>query len=238
MPAIVILKLKREVENMKNYSIFDVVGPRMIGPSSSHTAGAARIAIAASKIAKGSIKEVKFYLHGSFAQTYKGHGTDKALVGGILGFSTEDERIRNSFEIADQKGIKYEFIPTDLGDEFHPNTVKMIITKEDDSKVEIIGESIGGGNIKIVGINGLDIEFTGEYYTLIVKQWDMPGAAAHITNCVAQNDVNIAFMRIYREEKGNNAFTIIEADEPICQKAIDDIKSNTQLIQDAFVVSI
>ncbi|MZQ76004.1 MAG: L-serine ammonia-lyase, iron-sulfur-dependent, subunit beta [Peptoclostridium sp.] len=223
---------------MKNYSVFDVIGPRMIGPSSSHTAGAARIALAARKVAHEKIKSVKFYLHGSFAQTYKGHGTDKALVGGFMGFATDDERIRNSFEIARENGLEFEFIPTNLGEERHPNTVKVVMTKYDGTTLEVIGESIGGGNIKIVGINGLDLEFTGAFSTLIVKQWDKPGAAAHITNCVAKNDINIAFMRIYREEKGENAFTIIEADNDIPDEVVNDIKLDTSIIQDAFIIRL
>ncbi|AHM56472.1 L-serine dehydratase, beta chain [Peptoclostridium acidaminophilum DSM 3953] len=223
---------------MKNYSVFDVIGPRMIGPSSSHTAGAARIALAARKVAHEKIKSVKFYLHGSFAQTYKGHGTDKALVGGFMGFATDDERIRNSFEIARENGLEFEFIPTNLGEEFHPNTVKVVMTKYDGSTLEVIGESIGGGNIKIVGINGLELEFTGSFSTLIVKQWDKPGAAAHITSCVAKNDINIAFMRIYREEKGENAFTIIEADNDIPDAVVADIKSDKAIIQDAFIIRL
>ena len=119
----------------KDYSVFDVVGPNMIGPSSSHTAGAARLGKTASKIAGKPVKEVKFLLHGSFAETYKGHGTDKALVGGILGFDPDDARIRNSFDIAKEMGVKFEFIKTDLGENVHPNTVKMEMILEDGSKV-------------------------------------------------------------------------------------------------------
>lgn len=223
---------------MKNYSVFDVIGPRMIGPSSSHTAGAARIALAARKVAHEKVKSVKFYLHGSFAQTYKGHGTDKALVGGLMGFATDDERIRDSFAIAKENGLEFEFIPTNLGEDRHPNTVKVVMTKYDGSTVEVIGESIGGGNIKIVGINGIDLEFTGSFSTLIVKHWDKPGTAAHVTSCVAKNNINIAFMRMYREDIGANGYTIIEADSQIPDAVVKDIKSNTEIIQDAFIVRL
>lgn len=221
---------------MKDYSVFDVVGPNMIGPSSSHTAGAAKLGSMARKMAGGSVKKVKFLLHGSFAQTYKGHGTDKALVGGILGFSPDDDKIKTSFDIAKERGLEFEMIPTDLGDDKHPNTVKFIIETENDRTVEVMGASIGGGNIKITELNGLAIQFTGAYPTLVVKQWDLPGAAAHITNCVAKNNINIAFMSIYREEKGNEAFTIIEADDIINSNVIIDIKSNNKLIQDAIII--
>ena len=220
---------------MKNYSVFDIVGPNMIGPSSSHTAGAARLGRMAAKIAGDNIKSVKFLLHGSFAQTYKGHGTDKALVGGILGYAPDDDRIKTSFEIAKEKGVDFEFIPTDLGDDKHPNTVKLMITTEK-GLVEVMGASIGGGNIKITEINGLKIEFTGAYPTLIVKQFDIPGAAAYITSSVAKHNINIAFMSIYRQEKGNEAFTIIEADDIIPKNVVDDIRENNKYIQDAFII--
>lgn len=223
---------------MSNYSLFDVIGPNMIGPSSSHTAGAARIGMIAHKIVKGDVKKVVFYLHGSFRETYKGHGTDKALVGGILGFSPEDERIKTSFEIAKDKGIEFEFVKMDLGEGYHSNTVKLEIEKSNGEKAEVIGSSIGGGNVKIVGINGLKLEFTGQYPTIIVRQRDLPGAAAHITTCIAKNKVNIAFMSIYRNEKGKVAFTIVESDDKIDPKVIDDIKSNETLIEDAFVVEV
>lgn len=223
---------------MKNYSVFDIVGPNMIGPSSSHTAGAARIGKLASKIAGGEIVDVKFLLHGSFASTYRGHGTDKALVGGILGFSPEDERIKTSFELAKEKGISFEFIATDLGDTAHPNTAKVVMTLKSGEVVEVVGASIGGGNVKINEINGLQLEFTGQYVTLIVEQNDLPGAAAHITKCLAETNVNIAFMRIYRHGKGEIANTIIEADEDINLEVVEMIKSNKALIRNAFVIKM
>ncbi|NDL67044.1 L-serine ammonia-lyase, iron-sulfur-dependent subunit beta [Anaerotalea alkaliphila] len=222
----------------KNLSVFDAIGPRMVGPSSSHTAGAARIALVGRKIVKGRIKEVQFFLHGSFSKTYKGHGTDRALLGGILGYSTEDPRIVDAYAKAKEEGISYSFIPTDLGDDYHPNTVKMLITNEAGVQVEVIGESIGGGSINIVQLNGLRVEFTGEFYTLIVKQRDVPGVAAHITQCIASEEINVAFMRIYREEKGNVAYTVIEADEEISASAVEKIKEKRDLIKDAFIVSL
>ena len=223
---------------MKNLSVFDVIGPRMIGPSSSHTAGAVRIALVGRKIAHGRISSVQFFLHGSFAKTYRGHGTDRALLGGILGYSTEDPRIVDAFKKADEKGITYSFSPTDLGEDFHPNTVRMLITTEDGEQSEVIGESVGGGSINIVQLNGQRVEFTGEFYTLIVKQRDVPGVAAHITQCIASEGINVAFMRIYREEKGDFAYTIIEADEEISESAVDKIKAKPELIQTALVVSL
>ena len=223
---------------MKNLSVFDIIGPRMIGPSSSHTAGAVRIALVGRKIAGDPIKDVQFFLHGSFAKTYRGHGSDRALVGGILGYSTEDPRIVDAFSKAQEMGITYAFIPTDLGEGFHPNTVKLQITVADGHQVEMIGESVGGGGINIVQLNGLRIEFSGEFYTLIVKQRDVPGVAAHITQCIASEGINVAFMRIYREDKGDFAYTIIEADEEISASAVAKIREKHDLIESATVVSL
>ncbi|AFS78777.1 L-serine dehydratase, subunit beta [Gottschalkia acidurici 9a] len=135
---------------MREYSVFDILGPIMIGPSSSHTAGAARLGKEARNIVGDDFKAIKFYLHGSFAETYKGHGTDRALVAGALGMEPDDEKLRDALNIAKEKGIDIEFIPTDLGEDKHPNTVKMIFTKNDGSEVEVLGSSIGGGNIQIL----------------------------------------------------------------------------------------
>ena len=162
----------------KDYSVFDVVGPNMIGPSSSHTAGAARLGKSASKIAGKPVKEVKFLLHGSFAETYKGHGTDKALVGGILGFDPDDARIKHSFELAKEQGVKFEFIKTDLGENVHPNTVKMEMILEDGSKSSVMGASIGGGNIKLTEMDGLALDFNGARSAVVLEIKDIPGAIA------------------------------------------------------------
>ena len=157
----------------KDYSVFDIVGPNMIGPSSSHTAGAARLGKSASKIAGKPVKEVNFLLHGSFAETYKGHGTDKALVGGILGFDPDDARIKYSFELAKEQGVKFEFIKTNLGENVHPNTVKMEMILEDGSKSTVMGASIGGGNIKLTEMDGLALDFNGSRSAVVLEIKDM-----------------------------------------------------------------
>lgn len=215
---------------MKNIGIFDVIGPNMIGPSSSHTAGALKISLLAYKIAGTDIKSVEFILYGSFAHTYQGHGTDRALLGGIMGFSPEDKRIRDSFKIADEIGLKYKFTIDTETETNHPNTVDIIITKNDDSTLTVRGESIGGGNVVITAIDGKSIYFTGEYYTIIVKQEDVPGIVAHITNSLAKYNINIAYMRLYREGKGATAQTIIEADNKIDENVISEILSNPNII--------
>lgn len=220
---------------MKNYSAFDIIGPRMVGPSSSHTAGAARIGKIAGKLANYDVKKVSFLLHGSFAKTYRGHGTDRALMAGILGMSEFDEKLKDSLEIAQKRGLEYEFIEVDLG-EAHPNTVKFLIEKTNGETLELVGASIGGGSIKIVEINGLKLEFTGQYPTLITRHKDSPGIIAKITKILADNNINIAFMRVYRQYKGQDAFMVIETDDELEEKLLDDIKSSVSDIESVSII--
>lgn len=207
---------------MRNFSAFDIIGPAMIGPSSSHTAGAARLAKVAKIIAGGNIITVKFLLHGSFAKTYKGHGTDRALVAGILGMDPWDERLKNSIEIAKENGLNIEFIETDLGDR-HPNTVKFVMIKDDGKTVEVVGSSVGGGNILITEIDGDPLEFTGEYPTLIVRHEDVPGMVSKVTAQLYKEKINIAFMKVYRSDKGSKATMIFETDNVVTGKILERI---------------
>ncbi|NEZ46886.1 L-serine ammonia-lyase, iron-sulfur-dependent, subunit beta [Clostridium niameyense] len=210
---------------MKDYSVFDIIGPVMIGPSSSHTAGAARLAkVASSIVGDKKIVEVKFLLHGSFAKTYKGHGTDKALIAGILNMDPWDDRLRDSFSIAKDSGLKYEFIESDLGD-VHPNTVKFIIKKEDGKISEIVGSSIGGGNIIITEIDGQPIEFTGNNPTIITHHKDVPGIISKISTMMYAEEINIATMKVFRQSKGLQATMTFETDAPIPKGIIDKIKT-------------
>ncbi len=208
---------------MRNYSAFDILGPIMIGPSSSHTAGAARLGKVAKVIAGGEIKSVKFYLHGSFAQTYKGHGTDKALVAGILGMDPWDDRLKTSIETAKEKGIGIEFIPTDLGD-VHPNTVKIVITKTDGSVTSVVGSSIGGGNIVVTEVDGDALEFTGMYPTLLIHHVDVPGMILKVTNVLYDHNVNVAFLKVFRSAKGQDAAMVFEVDGVLTDEEIEEIK--------------
>lgn len=199
---------------MTAYSIFDLIGPVMVGPSSSHTAGANRIGYMAKHIVGEPIKEVVFYLHGSFAKTYKGHGTDKALLAGILGYLPDDERIRDSFHYANKQGLKYKFVEADLGD-VHPNTTKLAITTESGTHWNIMGSSIGGGKVKITRVNDMEVDFDGEYTSLITHHQDYPGVVARITNILAVYEINIAFMKLFRTSKGSDAMLLIETDQDI-----------------------
>lgn len=210
-------------------SIFEVVGPNMVGPSSSHTAGAVAISSIARKMFNKEISDVKFVLYGSFEKTYKGHGTDKALLGGSLGFKSDDLRIRNSFDIAKEMGITYSFEENNLETE-HPNTVDVCMTSKDGEKMVVRGVSIGGGKVKIVRIDDIDVEFYGEYPTLIIDHMDKKGLLAFIANCLQETDTNVAFMKVYRDAKGQKAHSIIECDDPIDDKIIECLKKNEHIV--------
>lgn len=205
---------------MKNYSAFDILGPIMIGPSSSHTAGAAKLAKIAMEIAGEGFEMIEFQLHGSFAKTYKGHGTDKALVAGILGFEPSDERLKESFNIAKERNISFEFIEADLGYQ-HPNSVKIVFKYNDKEDFYVLGSSIGGGSIIINEINGDLIDFTGNYPTMILKYEDKRGVISKISAILANNELNIASMKVSRDTK--IATMLCELDTEIYEDTMNEI---------------
>lgn len=207
---------------MKKYSAFDILGPIMIGPSSSHTAGAARLGKIAAIIAGGNIKTVEFLLHGSFAKTYRGHGTDRALAAGILGMDPWDERLRDALDIAEEKEVSMSFKEIHIEDA-HPNTVKFVITDLNGVITEVVGASIGGGSIVITQVDGEEIEFTGEYPTLIIKHKDVPGVVSNVTTLMYSENINIAFMKVFRGSKGQKATMIFETDNIIPEELIKKI---------------
>jgi L-serine dehydratase len=207
-------------------SVFEVLGPNMIGPSSSHTAGAAAIAYLAQKMLADKVCKVEFVLYGSFAKTYHGHGTDRALLGGIMGFDTEDERIRDSFEIADEIGLEYQFYTNEEETDIHPNTVDIRMVGVSGRTMTVRGESVGGGKVQITRMNSVKIHFTGEYSAVIVTHQDRPGVVSHITKCLSDHEVNIAFMRLFREDKGKTAYTIVESDGVLPQEVAAEIEEN------------
>ena len=208
---------------MSFISIFDVMGPNMIGPSSSHTAGAARIGFLAQKMINGPLKEV--------------NGTDRALLGGIMGFSTDDMRIRNSFEIAKEKGLTFSFTPNELETDIHPNTVDIHMVNNNGQEMTVRGESLGGGKVRIVKINSVQVDFSGEYSAIIVIHQDKPGVAAYITKCLSDRNVNIAFMRLFRESKGEIAYTIVESDGRLPEDIGNTIRKN-QHIHEVMIVQM
>ena len=216
---------------MSNISMFDIIGPNMIGPSSSHTAGALRIALLAGKMVPTAIQSVTFTLYGSFAKTYRGHGTDRALVGGILGYDTEDARIKDSMEYAKESGLAFAFIEDHTTVAKHPNTVGIHMVPKHGDAIDVTGISVGGGRVNITQFNDVEIDFSGEYHTIIVKQIDTPGIVASITQCLAQSKINIAFMRLYRQKKGEYAYTIIEADQPIGAEVLKLISAYPNILE-------
>lgn len=220
---------------MSFISVFDVLGPNMIGPSSSHTAGTAIIAYLAQKMIRGPLKLVEFTLYGSFARTYQGHGTDRALVGGILGFSTDDTRIRDSFRLAGERGLEFRFIVDEKETELYPNTVDIRMENRDGQVMSVRGESLGGGKVRIVRINQVVVDFSGEYSAVIVIHQDKPGVVAHITRALSDRNVNIAFMRLFREAKGDIAYTIVESDDHLPEDMEKNLKDNAN-VHDVMVV--
>ncbi len=208
---------------MKNYSVFDIVGPDMIGPSSSHTAGAAKISFMASRIFGLDIVEVKFELHGSFSKTYKGHGSDKALLAGIMGIRHNDSRLRDAYIIVKGR-LKYKFKKVDLG-EVHPNTVRITMTSSTGESGVVQGSSIGGGNAIITKINDIDVEIDGEYDTLITAHKDKPGMISKLSYALSQEHINIAFMKVFREIKGKHAIMVLETDDKISKESLKHLKS-------------
>ena len=209
---------------MANIGIFDVLGPIMIGPSSSHTAGAARLGKIARTIVNKPIKDVTFLLHGSFKETYKGHGTDRALVAGILGMMPDDERLRDALLIAEKEGLEVHFLPADLG-QVHPNTVKILMTDCDDINWEVLGSSIGGGLVEIYEINGNKVKITGEYPTIITCHDDIPGTVSKVSTLFYDNDINIAHMTLVRSQKGKDATMTFEVDSNVSEELITELKA-------------
>lgn len=200
-------------------NLFDIVGPVMVGPSSSHTAGAVRIGYIARLLLNETVKKAEIYLHGSFWATGKGHGTDRALIAGLLGMHPEDERIPNSFQVAKEQGMEFSFAEIELRDA-HPNSVLMKLSGESGRELEVEAASLGGGRIKICKLDGLEANFCGDYPTLIVHNLDQPGHVAEVTSMLAHKSVNIATMQLYRDKRGGDAVMIIECDKEVPPESV------------------
>lgn len=198
----------------------DIIGPIMVGPSSSHTAGAVRIGIVSRKLLAEEVASAKILLHGSFLATGRGHGTDRAIVAGLLGMKVDDPRIPHSFEIARKRGLDFSIGGIDLGDAYHPNSVKMYLKGRQGKELEIIASSIGGGQIRIVEIDGLAVNFSGDFPTLIVHNIDQPGHVAEVTSMLEHKSVNIATMQLNRINRGGNAVMVLECDQEVPREAI------------------
>jgi L-serine dehydratase len=204
-------------------NIFDVIGPVMIGPSSSHTAGAVRLGNLALAILGESVKEAMIGLHGSFAQTYRGHGTDLALVAGLQGWATDDARIPKAFEEVEQAGIKISLKTINLGDLAHPNSVKFWLTGVSGKICKVTGISIGGGRVCITNIDDFPVEFNGEFPAILTMHNDRPGAIALVTAILSAHGVNVAQMKVFRKQKGGLAVMIVETDQPVADTEFEAI---------------
>ena len=200
--------------------IFDIIGPVMVGPSSSHTAGAVRIGYIAGKLMGEPIAKAEILLYGSFLATGKGHGTRKALVAGLLGMKPDDMRIPDSFEIAKEHGIEVAFGESALRDA-HPNTAQIFLTSVTGKKLEVVGESLGGSRINIAQIDGISTNFSGDYPTLVVHNMDQPGHVAEVTSMLAHKSVNIAAMQLYRAGRGGNSVMVLECVQEVPEEGIN-----------------
>lgn len=205
-------------------SVFDMIGPIMIGPSSSHTAGVVRIARAASQILGGQPESAEITFYNSFARTYEGHGSDRAILAGLMDFKTDDKRIKDAIELAGQAGIKYHFRSVGNASTFHPNSIRLVL-KKGNREVEVLGESKGGGIINIAEVNGFKADFSASLHTVIIFAGDVKGAIAFIANVLAQDDCNIATMSVSRKGKNDMACQVIEMDSGIRPVTFEYLKS-------------
>lgn len=205
-------------------SLFDILGPTMVGPSSSHTAGACRLGLIARAVAGGTPDRVRIQLHGSFAATGEGHGTHRAIVGGLVGLAPDDLRLREGYEEARAAGLTWEFEEIDLGEEAHPNTAIFHIDRADDSLV-VRGASLGGGRVEVSEIDGFPVALGGAYHTVVLLAHDEPGTIAAVATILSAHHVNLATMRVDRTGRHQDALMTIEADEPVSDAALGAIRS-------------
>lgn len=204
-------------------NIFEILGPVMVGPSSSHTAGAVRIGYVCRKLMGEKIVTADIELYGSFLLTGKGQGTPQAIVAGLLGMTPDDASIPDSFEIAKAQGLKFTIGEAKLK-EAHPNSVLLKLTGESGKELEVIGESLGGSIINIAQIDGLPANISGDYPTLIASNMDVPGMVAKVSKVLFEAKINIAQMHLYRASRGKNSVLIAECDQEIEDKTLNDIR--------------
>jgi L-serine dehydratase len=205
-------------------SLLDIIGPVMVGPSSSHTAGACRIGLLARGLIGGTPHEALIELHGSFARTGEGHGTDKAIVGGLLGFRPDDERLRDALEIAEREGLQYRFEKTTIGSDVHPNTARITLSAAD-RKATVLASSLGAGRVLLSEIDGYPVSITGNYHSIVLVAEDIPGSVARIAGILSEHGLNIATLRLSRKQRGGDAFMVIEIDEEPSVAVRDQIRA-------------
>jgi len=205
-------------------SLLDIIGPVMVGPSSSHTAGACRLGLLARNLVGGTPQKALIELHGSFARTGEGHGTDKAIVGGLMGFRPDDERLRTALDIMEREGLAYTFDKTTIAEDAHPNTVRITVERGDRHAV-MVGSSLGAGRVVVTEIDGYPVEVTGNLHTIVLVAEDIKGSIARIASILAEGGVNIATLRLTRKQRGGDAFMVIEVDEQPSEQIRDEIRT-------------
>lgn len=215
---------------MRVLRLNDIIGPIMVGPSSSHTAGAARIALMARQLLGHAPTSVEFKLYGSFAHTYQGHGTNKALIGGMLGFAPDDLRIRNSLQLAREAGLEVTFTPEPDVPCRHPNTIDVCMNDGTGITTVVRGVSIGGGAAVLRRINGVEVEITGQYTSVVVRHADKPGALAHIASSMSAAGVNIATATMFREHRGEEAYTVLQIDGQLPDAAMEAVRESPIMV--------
>jgi L-serine dehydratase len=218
-------------------SVFDMIGPVMIGPSSSHTAGVVRIARAAIKLLGGIPDEAEVVFYNSFARTYEGHGSDRAIIAGLLDYKTDDKRIKDSLAIAKEQGLKYSFKSIGNASTMHPNTIKLSLRKGK-NRIEVVGESKGGGIINIAEVDGFKADFSANLHTLIIFAGDVKGSIAFIANVLAHDDCNIATMSVSRKGKHDLACLVIEMDSGVKPVTLEYVKSLSWVKQVIYIPDI
>lgn len=214
--------------------IFDLIGPIMVGPSSSHTAGAVRIGYVARKIFREEPKKAEIILHGSFAATGRGHGTDRAIVAGLLGMHPDDSRIPDSFELAEERGLDVRFESRELH-AAHPNTAKIKLWGADGRELEITAASVGGGRIEVRELAGMPMRFTADKPTLIISNNDKPGSIARVSEVLSKEHINIATFNVNRSSRGGRAIMVIECDSPVSPEALKHIAESEGILTAAFI---
>ena len=215
-------------------NIFDILGPVMVGPSSSHTAGAVRIGMVARQLFGRQPERAEVYLHGSFAATGKGHGTDRALIAGLLGMMPDDMRIPDSYEVAKDMGMDFVMKNKNIKGA-HPNTAQIMMEAEGVPQMKIQAHSIGGGRICVCKLDGIAVNFSGESCTLIIRNVDEPGRIMEVAAALSKAEINVATMQVFRDKRGGTAVMVVETDQVIPQSAIDELESKPGIIRVKFL---
>jgi len=214
---------------MKYRSVFDIIGPVMVGPSSSHTAGAVRIGLLARRLFGRAPERADIHLYGSFAHTYRGHATDVALLAGVLGMNTDDPNIPRAFALAQKSGLTYAF-HAEAAVPDHPNTTRIVLTAQD-ARISVTGVSLGGGLVQLTRVDGFELRLSGENPALLIFHEDAAGTIAAATQLLAQNNINISHMEVSRTEKGREALMVIETDQQVPPDTVHDILQQKHILK-------